>query len=76
MTSGLSGTFNAAKAGAELVPEANVTVVDTKTVSAATVLIQVAGGSKMKRAAYAPCDYYNPADSLPDTRRETRFFVV
>jgi DegV family protein with EDD domain len=35
MTSGLSGTVNAAKAGAELVPEANVTVVDTKTLSAA-----------------------------------------
>jgi DegV family protein with EDD domain len=35
MTSGLSGTFNAAQAGAELVPEASVTHVDTKTLSAA-----------------------------------------
>lgn len=35
MTSGLSGTFNAAQAGARLVPEANVTLVDTKTLSAA-----------------------------------------
>jgi len=35
MTSGLSGTFNTAQAGAELVPEANVTHVDTKTLSAA-----------------------------------------
>ena len=35
MSSGLSGTFNAARAGAELVPEANVTLVDTKTLSAA-----------------------------------------
>jgi DegV family protein with EDD domain len=35
MTSGLSGTFGAAQAGAELVPEANVTFVDTKTLSAA-----------------------------------------
>ncbi|MCJ7569865.1 MAG: DegV family protein [Anaerolineales bacterium] len=35
MSSGLSGTFNSAKAGAELVPEANITVVDTKTLSAA-----------------------------------------
>jgi len=35
MTSGLSGTFNAAQAGAGLVPEANVTHVDTKTLSAA-----------------------------------------
>ena len=35
MSSGLSGTFNAAKAGAELVPEANITLFDTKTLSAA-----------------------------------------
>jgi DegV family protein with EDD domain len=35
MTSGLSGTFNTAQAGAKLVPEANVTHVDTKTWSAA-----------------------------------------
>ncbi|MBU0495075.1 MAG: DegV family protein [Chloroflexi bacterium] len=35
MTSGLSGTFNSAQAGAQLVPEANVTHVDTKTLSAA-----------------------------------------
>jgi DegV family protein with EDD domain len=35
MTSGLSGTFNSAQAGAKLVPEANITVVDTKTLSAA-----------------------------------------
>jgi len=35
ISSGLSGTANAARAGAELVPEANVTVVDTRTLSAA-----------------------------------------
>jgi DegV family protein with EDD domain len=35
MSSGLSGTFNAAQAGAALVPEAHVTLVDTKTLSAA-----------------------------------------
>jgi DegV family protein with EDD domain len=35
MSSGLSGTFEAAQAGAALVPEANVTHVDTKTLSAA-----------------------------------------
>ena len=35
ISSGLSGTLNAARAGAELVPEANVTHVDTKTLSAA-----------------------------------------
>ena len=35
MSSGLSGAFNAARAGAELAPEANVTLIDTKTLSAA-----------------------------------------
>ncbi len=35
MTSGLSGTFNSALAAAEMVPEANVTHVDTKTLSTA-----------------------------------------
>ena len=35
MTSGLSGTYNSALAGAELVPEAKVTHFDTKTLSAA-----------------------------------------
>ena len=35
LTSGLSGTFNAAQAGAALVPKANITIVDTKTLSAA-----------------------------------------
>ena len=34
MSSGLSGTCDAAQAGAKLVPEANVTHVDTKTLSA------------------------------------------
>jgi DegV family protein with EDD domain len=35
ISSGLSGTVNAAKAGAAMAPEANVTIVDTKTLSAA-----------------------------------------
>ena len=35
MTSGLSGTSNAAQTGAKLVPETNITLVDTKTLSAA-----------------------------------------
>jgi DegV family protein with EDD domain len=35
MSSGLSGTFESARAGAAMVPEANVTLVDTKTLSAA-----------------------------------------
>ena len=36
MSSGLSGTYSASQTGADLVPEANVTHVDTKTLSAAT----------------------------------------
>jgi len=35
ISSGLSGTVNAARVGAEQVPEANVTIVDTRTLSAA-----------------------------------------
>jgi len=35
ISSGLSGTYNSAKAGAELVPDANITVFDAKTLSAA-----------------------------------------
>ena len=35
MSSGLSGTYNSAVAGAAMVPEANITIVDTKTLSAA-----------------------------------------
>jgi DegV family protein with EDD domain len=46
ISSGLSGTYNSAVAGADLVPEANVTVVDTKTLSAAA-------GWEVKAAARA-----------------------
>jgi len=46
MSSGLSGTVNAARAGAALVPEANVTIIDTKTLSAAA-------GWQVKAAAQA-----------------------
>jgi len=35
MSSGLSGTVNSARTAVEMVPEANITVVDTKTLSAA-----------------------------------------
>jgi DegV family protein with EDD domain len=46
LTSGLSGTLNSAVAAADLVPEANITHVDTKTLSAAA-------GWEVKAAAYA-----------------------
>ena len=35
MSSGLSGTFNSAQTAASMVPEANITLIDTKTLSAA-----------------------------------------
>jgi DegV family protein with EDD domain len=46
MTAGLSGTFNSAQAGAEMVPEAKITLVNTKTLSAAA-------GWQVKAAAHA-----------------------
>jgi len=46
MTAGLSGTFNSALAGAEMVPEAKITLVNTKTLSAAA-------GWQVKAAARA-----------------------
>ncbi len=52
MSSGLSGTFSAAQAGAQLVPEANVTHVDTKTLSAAAGW-QVEAAAKAVKAGWA-----------------------
>ena len=46
MTAGLSGTFHSAQAGAEMVPEAKITLVNTKTLSAAA-------GWQVKAAARA-----------------------
>jgi len=48
ISSGLSGTFHAAVAGAELAPEANVTHVDTKTLSAAAGWQVEAAAKKLK----------------------------
>lgn len=52
MTSGLSGTFNSALAGAELVPEANVTHYDTKTLSAVAGW-QVEAAARASKAGWA-----------------------
>ena len=51
MSSGLSGTYNAARAGARLVPEANVTLVDTKTLSAGSGW-QVEAAARAARAGW------------------------
>jgi DegV family protein with EDD domain len=51
ITSGLSGTFGAAQAGAQLVPEANIAFVDTKTLSAAAGW-QVEAAARALRAGW------------------------
>jgi DegV family protein with EDD domain len=52
ITSGLSGTYNSALAGAQMVPEANVTHVDTKTLSAAAGW-QVTAAARAIKAGWA-----------------------
>ena len=52
ISSGLSGTLNAAKAGAEMVPEAHVTFVDTKTLSGAEGW-QVEAAARAVKAGWA-----------------------
>jgi DegV family protein with EDD domain len=52
MTSGLSGTYNSAVEAAKQVPEANVTLVDTKTLSAAAGW-QVEAAAKANQAGWA-----------------------
>jgi DegV family protein with EDD domain len=51
ISSGLSGTLNAARTGSELVPEANVTLWDTKTLSAAAGW-QVEAAARAARAGW------------------------
>ncbi len=52
MSSGLSGTINAAKAGAEMTPEADITLVDTKTLCAVQGW-QVAAAARALKAGWA-----------------------
>ena len=52
ISSGLSGTVNAAQLAADLVPEANITVVDTKTLSAAAGW-QVEAAAKAAKAGWS-----------------------
>jgi len=51
MSSGLSGTFNSAVSGAKMVPEASVTHIDTKTLSAAAGW-QVEAGARAVKAGW------------------------
>lgn len=52
ISSGLSGTFNSSKTGAKMVPEANVTHVDAKTLSAAAGW-QVEAAGKAAKAGWS-----------------------
>jgi DegV family protein with EDD domain len=52
ISSGLSGTVNAARAGAEMTPEANVTIVDTKTLCAVQGW-QVAAAARALKAGWS-----------------------
>jgi DegV family protein with EDD domain len=52
MSSGLSGVVNAAKIGAEMTPEANVTIVDTKTLCA-VLGWQVAAAARALKAGWS-----------------------
>ena len=58
ISSGLSGTYNSAVAAAELLPEANITVVDTKTLSAAAGW-QVEAAARAVKAGW-PIDKVKP----------------
>jgi DegV family protein with EDD domain len=58
ISSGLSGTYNSAVAAAELIPEANITVVDTKTLSAAAGW-QVEAAARAVKAGW-PLDKVKP----------------
>lgn len=48
MTSGLSGTFNSARLGSESVPEANISLFDTKTLSGAAGWMVVSAAKAVK----------------------------
>jgi len=80
MTSGLSGTFNSALAGAELVPEANVIHIDTKTLSAAAgwqvkaAARAVKAGWSMERIAALVQSISDASDSLY-TLKELKYLI-
>jgi DegV family protein with EDD domain len=80
MTSGLSGTLNAAQAAAKLVPEANITFVDTKTLSAAAGW-QVEAAARALRASWpirrilALLDRIGAASDSAYTLQELKYLI-
>jgi len=80
MTSGLSGTFNAAQAGAKLAPEANVTLVDTKTLSAAAgwqveAAARAAKASWPKERVLALMERISAASESMYTLKELKYLI-
>ncbi len=84
ISSGLSGTYNAARLGAQMVPEANITLYDTKNLSGAEGW-HVEGGSPRYRRGLEPGTHHQPAGAdhrqhrhdvhagdaqVPDSRRD------
>jgi DegV family protein with EDD domain len=80
MSSGLSGTLASAQAGAALTPEAKVTLVDTKTLSAAAGW-QVEAAARAVRAGWAKARILGLLQRISDatesiyTLRELRYLI-
>jgi DegV family protein with EDD domain len=80
ISSGLSGTCNAARTGAALVPEANVTVVDAKTLSAAAGW-QVQAAARGAKAGWPKDRIISLLQSISDasdslyTLRELKYLI-
>jgi DegV family protein with EDD domain len=80
MTSGLSGTLNAAQTAATLVPEANITFVDTKTLSAAAGWQVEAAARALKaswpvRQVLALLERIGAASESAYTLRELKYLI-
>ncbi len=80
MSSGLSGTFNAAQTGASMVPEADVTLFDTKTLSAAAGW-QVEAAARAARAGWSVEQIVSLMERIGDasesayTLKELRYLI-
>jgi len=80
ISSGLSGTVNAARAGAAMVPEAEITVVDTKTLSAAAgwqveAAARAAKAGRSKEEILRLLDRIRGASDSLFTLKELRYLI-
>lgn len=80
MSSGLSGTFDSAKTAAQMVPEAHITHVDTKTLSAAAGW-QVIAAAKAIKAGWSMSEVQNLVQRISDasdsiyTLKELKYLI-